>query len=181
MTSDNGESGMFAIRDARAIDAEGILPIHNDAVANTTAVWNEVQVDLANRQAWIADRQAAGFPILVAIAADGGVLGYAAYGDWRAWSGYRHTVEHSVYVRGDQRGRGVGVALMERLIDRARDDGKHVMIAGIEAGNRASIRLHERLGFAEVGRMREVGAKFGTWLDLVFMQLRLDERAAPDG
>lgn len=161
------------IRDAVAADLGGIRDIYNDAVANTTAIWNETLVDVANRAAWLKAREAAGFPVLVALSDGGEVVGYASFGEWRAFDGYRHTVEHSVYVRGDQRGGGIGRALMIALIERAEALGKHVMIAGIETGNLASIRLHEKLGFVQTGHMREVGTKFGRWLDLTFMQLIL--------
>ncbi len=109
------------------------------------------------------------------------VAGYASFGDWRPFEGFRHTVEHSVYVRADRRGAGVGKALMGELIVRARGLGKHVMVAGIEAGNAGSIALHKQLGFEEVGLMRQVGTKFGAWLDLAFLQLQLDTRSDPDG
>ncbi|MCC8392477.1 N-acetyltransferase family protein [Paraburkholderia sp. MMS20-SJTR3] len=168
------------IRDAGAPDLERITAIYNDAVANTTAIWNDKVVDLANRAAWLADRQKAGYPVLVALDEQGVTLGYASFGDWRAFDGYRHTVEHSVYVHGDARGKGIGRALMEALIERARAIGKHVMVAGIEANNTGSIQLHEKLGFTHVGRLNEVGMKFGKWLDLAFMQLTLDSRPTPD-
>lgn len=168
------------IRDAIPADMEGVTAIYNDAVEHTTAIWNETKIDTANRLAWLADRQRAGYPVLVAVDAAGGVLGYASFGDWRAWDGYRHTVEHSVYVRADQRGNGIGKALMLALIDRAREIGKHVMVAGIEAGNIGSIRLHEKLGFEHVGLLKQVGSKFNVWLDLAFLQLTLDVRTVPD-
>lgn len=168
------------IRDAEDRDLRGVTEIYNDAVRHTTAIWNETEVDLANRRAWHADRLRLGYPVLVAVDADGTVLGYASFGDWRAFDGYRHTVEHSVYVHGDRRGGGIGKALMLALIDRARAIGKHVMVAGIEAGNAPSIRLHERLGFTKVGYLPEVGTKFGRWLDLAFLQLVLDDRTTPD-
>lgn len=168
------------IRDAGAEDIGGITAIYNDAVARTTAIWNEVTVDAANRLAWLHDRQRAGYPVLVATGPDGAVLGYASFGDWRAWDGYRHTVEHSVYVAASARGQGLGEALMIALIARARAIGKHVMVAGIEAQNSGSIRLHEKLGFDHAGHLSQVGTKFGKWLDLTFMQLRLDARSAPD-
>ena len=161
------------IRDADPADIEGITAIYNDAVLHTTAIWNETTVDADNRQAWLAERQRAGYPVLVAIDEKTNVLGYASFGDWRAWEGYRHTVEHSVYIRSDQRGKGIGQGLMRELIKRARILGKHVMVAGIEAGNTGSIRLHEKLGFEQVGHLKEVGTKFGKWLDLVFLQLTL--------
>ena len=168
------------IRDATEQDLPAIRAIYNDAVLNTTAIWNEQPVDLANRQAWFAARTQQGYPILVAENAAGAVVGYASFGDWRPFDGFRHTVEHSVYVRGDRRGHGIGRALLVALIERARDIGKHVMVAGIEAGNAGSIRLHEKLGFEQVGCLKQVGAKFGIWLDLVFLQLTLDARAVPD-
>ena len=170
----------FTLRDAEDGDAEGIAAIYNDAVETTTAIWNEVTVDAADRRAWMQARRAAGYPVLVVVDPTGAVAGYASFGDWRAFDGYRHTVEHSVYVRADARGAGLGRTLMEALIARARAIGKHVMVAGIEAGNAGSITLHERMGFERVGFMPQVGTKFGRWLDLAFLQLLLDTRADPD-
>ncbi|MBF8675068.1 N-acetyltransferase [Pseudomonas fulva] len=167
------------IRDALPADLPAILDIYNDAVRNTTAIWNETPVDLANRQAWFDARAQQGYPILVAV--DGAdVLGYASFGDWRPFEGFRHTVEHSVYVRSDQRGKGLGPALMIALIERAQGGGKHVMVAAIESGNAASVLLHERLGFVVTGQMPQVGVKFGRWLDLTFMQRVLNPGAEPD-
>lgn len=169
------------IRDAEDRDLVGITAIYNDAVEHTTAIWNETTIDVENRRAWRADRENTGYPVLVAVSDKGDVLGYASFGDWRAWDGYRHTVEHSVFVRADQRGGGIGKALMAALIERARDIGKHVMVAGIEAGNTGSIRLHEKLGFEHAGLLREVGTKFGRWLDLAFMQLTVNARTDREG
>lgn len=168
------------IRDAKETDLEAVMVIYNYAVEHTKAIWNEVTVDLENRRAWAAARHAQGYPILVAVDEDEQVLGYASFGDWRAFEGFRHTVEHSVYVRPDQHRAGIGQALMVALIERARALGKHVMVAGIEAGNQGSIRLHEKLGFKQVAMMPQVGTKFGEWLDLAFLQLQLDERRDPD-
>ena len=164
------------VRDATPADLPAVLAIYNDAVANTTAIWNDTLVDLANRQAWFDLRADQGYPILVAEDASGEVVGYASFGDWRPFDGYRHTIEHSVYVRNDQRGQGIGPRLMTVLIERARACDKHVMVAAIESGNLASIRLHERLGFLTTGQMPQVGTKFGRWLDLTFMQLMLEQR-----
>ncbi|MBA1190539.1 N-acetyltransferase [Pseudomonas entomophila] len=168
----------YHLRDALPDDLPDLLAIYNDAVLNTTAIWNETPVDLANRQAWFELRAAQGYPILVAVD-DSGVLGYTSYGDWRPFEGFRYTVEHSVYVRGDQRGKGLGPVLMEALIERARVGGKHVMVAAIESGNAASIRLHERLGFVVTGQMVQVGVKFGRWLDLTFMQRIVGDDGVP--
>jgi len=163
----------YLIRDALETDLAGIREIYNDAVLSTTAIWNEQAVDLANRKAWFDLRQTQGYPILVAVDAADEVLGYSSFGDWRPFDGFRHTVEHSVYIRADQRGNGLGPLLMQALIERARTCDKHMMVAAIESGNTASIRLHERLGFATTGQMPQVGTKFGRWLDLTFMQLNL--------
>lgn len=162
----------FIIRQATLDDVSGILVIYNDAVANTLAIFNETMVDLANREAWFAGRKASGYPVLVA-ESDGNVLGYASYGDWRPFEGFRHSREHSVYVRSDVRGAGIGRALLSELIAYAREQNVHVLVAAIEASNEASIRLHESLGFIHNGRFHEVGQKFGQWLDLEFMQLKL--------
>jgi phosphinothricin acetyltransferase len=167
------------IRDAHAGDVPAILAIYNDAVQNTTAIWNETLVDEANRLAWLNGRQAQGYPVLVACDAQDQVLGYASFGDWRAFDGYRYTVEHSVYVASAARGQGVGRALMGELIARARALGKHVMVAAIEAGNQPSIALHRQLGFEPCGLMPQVGTKFGRWLDLAFLQLTLDQNTQP--
>ncbi|MBM3110671.1 MAG: N-acetyltransferase family protein [Pseudomonas sp.] len=170
----------YLIRDAGTADLPGIRDIYNDAVLNTTAIWNEQPVDLANRQAWFNARRAQHYPILVAAdSISDEVLGYASFGDWRPFEGFRHTVEHSVYIRNDQRGNGLGPTLMEALIERARACDKHVMVAAIESGNAASIRVHERLGFTLNGQMPQVGVKFGRWLDLTFMQLILNPGASP--
>lgn len=167
------------VRDAAYADLPGILAIYNEIIRTSSAVYTEQEASLVDRRAWLEARQEQGFPVLVAEdPADGSVLGYSTFGDFRPWPGYRHTVEHSVYVRADARGRGLGGALVERLFGRASALGKHVMVAGIDAANPASIRMHERLGFEQVGTLREVGTKFGRWLDLVFMQRFL---AAPAG
>lgn len=166
------------IRDAEAGDAAAILPIYNHAVTETTAVWNDIATDLAGREAWLAARRAAGFPVIVA-ESEGRVAGFGSFGEFRAFPGYRHTVEHSVYVDPDRHRRGIGRALLLALIERARGMGKHAMIGGIEAGNAASIALHEELGFRRVGLLPQVGTKFGRWLDLAFLQLTLDDRPTP--
>ena len=162
------------INEATESDLPEILEIYNDAVLNTTAIWNETPVSLDNRRAWLLERKAAGFPVLVARGPLDQLLGYATYGTWRSIEGFRHTVEHSVYVRSDKRGLGIGPQLLEALIARARDAGLHVMVAAVESENRASIRLHKRLGFEVTGQMPQVGRKFDRWLDLTFMQLILE-------
>ena len=170
----------YHIRDAVHADLPAIRDIYNDAVLNTTAIWNEQPVDLGNRQAWFSARHAQGYPILVIVDEANIALGYASFGDWRPFEGFRHTVEHSVYVHPEQRGKRLGPQLLAALIERARACGKHVMVAAIESGNGASIHVHKQLGFVTSARMPQVGIKFGRWLDLTFMQLQLDERSDPD-
>ncbi|WP_114045810.1 GNAT family N-acetyltransferase [Acidipropionibacterium virtanenii] len=171
------------IRDATAEDAAAIAEIYNHAIRHSTATWDTRTVDVANRRAWIADHQQAGDPVLVAVntetPGEKHILGYASYSQWRPFDGYRHTVEHSIYVHPDLHGGGTGTALMAAIIDRARARGVHVMVAGIDAANTGSIRLHERFGFSAVGHLPQVGVKFGGWLDLTFLQLTLDDRAEP--
>jgi phosphinothricin acetyltransferase len=157
------------IRPAGEADLPAILTIYNDAVAHTTAVWNDVVVDLDNRRNWFETRLAQNFPVLVAESGED-VAGYGSFGDFRAFNGYRFTVEHSVYVAAGARRRGIASALLTALTERARALGKHTMIAGIAGDNEPSIRLHLKHGFVETARMPEVGFKFDRWLDLVFMQ-----------
>ncbi len=167
------------IRDALDTDLAGILRIYNDAVENSTAIWNDRIVDLDNRRAWLAERHDQGYPVLVAIDEGGQVAGYASFGPWRPHDGFRHTVENSVYVSPDHRGSGIGRSLMKALIERARMLEKHVMVAFIESENRASVHMHQQLGFIHVGQMRQVGCKFGRWLDLTMMQLTLNRSSNP--
>ena len=165
---------MTLIRDATEDDLPRIVAITNHAIAHTTANWNYAPVTLEQRRAFLLARQARGFPVLVA-EDESGVTGFAAYGDFRAFDGYAHTVEHAIYVDPQAQGRGVGKALLAALIDRARHAGMHVMIGGIDAGNDISIALHRRFGFVETGRMPQIGRKFDRWLDLVLMQKMLEE------
>lgn len=163
---------MPLIRPATEADVPAILAIYNDAVAHSTAIWNETPSDLEGRRAWLRERQGRGFPILVADDA-GQVVGYASFGDFRPFEGYRITCEHSVYVAQGARRRGMGTALVAALIEEARKLGKQAMVGAIDAANADSIGLHEKLGFVEVARMPGVGTKFGRKLDLVLMQKTL--------
>jgi L-amino acid N-acyltransferase len=163
------------IRDAVECDVPGILEIYNDVIANSTAIYTEKPVSLPDRLAWFKARQEQKYPVLVATDATG-VLGFISFGDFRAWPCYQYSVEHSVHVRADRRGRGIGGALLEVIVPRASALGKHVLIAGIDADNRSSIKLHARAGFTHVAHFREVGRKFDRWLDLVFMQRFLNQQ-----
>src|SRR6185503_19825580 len=159
----------FTIEAAAPADIPAIAAILNDAILNSVAAWREAPLTEAEMSEWFEGRDR-DFAVLVARGGDGSVLGYASYGGFRAYSGYRHTVEHSVYVRGDARGQGVGAALLARLVTRARAQGLHVMVGALQAGNAASLALHAGQGFVETARMPEVGRKFDGWLTLVFVQ-----------
>jgi phosphinothricin acetyltransferase len=161
-----------AIAAASRRDLPEILAIYNEVIRNSTAVYSEVEFTPERGEAWFGAKVDQGFPFLVARDATG-VVGFGSFGDFRAWPCYRYSVEHSVHVRADCRGKGIGRALLLALIECARAMHKHVIIAGIDADNRTSIGLHESLGFQRVGHLREVGHKFGRWLDLVFLQLML--------
>lgn len=166
------------VRPATEDDLTQILDIHNDAIRRLDAIWSEAEETLADRQAWLDDRNANGFAVLVA-EKDGNILGHASYGTYRSRSGYRKTVEHSVYLRDEAQGRGVGKALMEALIDDARRKGFHLMVAVIDAKNEGSIAFHQRMGFEMAGRLPQAGFKHGRWLDQVNMVLLLNDDPAP--
>jgi len=157
------------IRDAVEADLPGVLEIYNEVIANSTAIYAEDPSSLEDRLTWFRARREQQYPVLVAVQQEE-VLGFTSFGDFRAWPCYGYTVEHSVHVRVDQRGRGLGRHLLQALIPRAEALGKHVLIAGIDADNAPSLRLHQSMGFEKVAHFREVGRKFDRWLDLVFMQ-----------
>lgn len=161
---------MIQIRDAVHADLPALLAIYNDAVLNTTAIYDETLRTLEGEERWFAAKREQDLPVLVAVAADGTVTGFASYGPFRPFPGFRETVENSVYVDPAHRGLGVGRALLGPLIERARARGLHAMVAGIDADNAVSLRLHAAFGFTKVAHMPEVGIKFGRRLDLVFMQ-----------
>ena len=150
-------------------DLRDILAIYNEIIRNSTAVYSEEEFTPARGEAWFDAKMQQGFPLIVA-RDESGITGFGTFGEFRAWPCYRHSVEHSVHVRADRRGHGIGRALVVDLLARAAADARHVMIAGIDADNAVSIGLHRSLGFVSVGHFREVGRKFGRWLDLEFMQ-----------
>lgn len=149
--------------------------MYNRAVRETTAIFDTAQSDLAGRRAWIEKRQRDGFPVLVALI-DGALAGFASFGEFRAGEGYRSTVGNLIYVDPAQQRTGIGRALLTALVDRARVSGKHSILAEIAAENLGSIALHRALDFREVGRLPQAAEKFGSWHDLVFFQIILNER-----
>ncbi|WIB61248.1 N-acetyltransferase family protein [Curtobacterium sp. MCLR17_007] len=160
------------VRDCEPRDLDVVHALHVDATLHTTAVWQDEPESREWFDTWFAQRRAAGFPVLVA-EVDGVVAGYVTYGPFRPRPGYRHTVEHSVYVRSGYRGRGIASTLMHALMAHARQHDVHVVMAAICSENTGSIALHERLGFEVVAVLPEVGRKFDRWLDLTLMLLPL--------
>jgi len=163
------------LREAEPGDLPAIAAILNHEIASGTASWTETPKSDADMAGWLAERRAGGFPVLVA--EEGGeVVGYASFGPFRKGEGYRATVEHSVYVAGSARRRGIARLLMERLIAAAKAAGMLRMVGGVSADQHGSLELHRRLGFGEQGRLKGVGQKRGKRLDLVLMVLALDEQ-----
>ncbi len=159
------------IIDANESHLPGIVAIFNHAVRETFSIWSETETTLDQRKAWLAARNGAGFPVIVAVdpVQSGDVLGYGSFGVFRDFPGYVKTVEHSVYVAPAAQRRGVGLALLAELVRRAQVKGLAAMVGGIDSANEASIALHSQAGFEVQGNLKGVGRKFGKNLDLVFM------------
>lgn len=161
---------MIAVRQANENDLPAMLELYNHIIVNTTAVWHDEPHTLEMRKEWFAQRKQQGFPVFVAVENEK-LLGFSTIGPFRPWPGYRYTVENSVYVAADSRGKGVANLLMPELINAAKELKLHAIVAGIEASNEASIKLHNKFGFVEVAHFKEVGFKFNRWMDLKFLEL----------
>jgi len=168
----------ITIRAATEDDLQQILDIYNDAILNTTSVYNYKPHTLEMRREWFHHKQEGNFPVLVA-EQEGKVAGFSTYGPFRIWAAYKYTAEVSVYVHPEHRGKGIAKLLYPPLFDLARRQQLHVLVAGIDANNEVSIRLHRHFGFTEAGLFKQVGYKFGKWLDLFFMQLILSTPEHP--
>ena len=161
------------VRDAEPRDLEAMRAIYNEVLAGSTAIFSDTERTAADQANWFKERCEHNWPVIVALS-EGALVGYATYGSFRAWPGYRHTVENSIYLAPHVRGRGLGTQLLRALLDRARAQKFHAVIAGIDGENLVSMRLHEKLGFVKVGHLRQVGRKFERWLDLVFYERLLE-------
>jgi phosphinothricin acetyltransferase len=162
---------LYKIRPAAADDAEAIRAIRNDVIEHSTAMWTTQLLTAQDGTTWL-EENVARRSVYVA-EAFGDVIGFANWAPWRPKDGYRHTVEDSVYLVTGHQGRGIGAELLRTLIAGASESDAHVMMACIEATNAPSVALHARQGFEVVGTAREVGTKFGRWLDLTMMRLAL--------
>lgn len=167
------------IREATAKDLVDILGIYNDAIVNTTAVYDYKVHTLEERKQWYEKKQQEGHPLLV-VEKNGKVAAFATFGSFRAWPAYKYTIEHSVYVHRNCRGQGLATQLMKELITIANDREYATLVAGIDAANKGSIKLHEKLGFTYSGVIKKAGYKFGKWLDLAFYQLELKGPKTPE-
>jgi L-amino acid N-acyltransferase YncA len=156
-----------------------ILDLLNEAIEHSTALYDYRPRSPESMVSWFKAKEAGRFPVVGLEGHDGELLGFASYGPFRAWPAYKYSVEHSVYVHREHRGRAIGTALMRRLIEVATDQQYHVMVAGIDVTNTVSIAMHEKLGFVHAGTIRQVGFKFGRWLDLAFYQLTLQTPDEP--
>ena len=156
-----------------------ILDILNEQIRTSTAVYEYAPRTPDSMIGWFKAKEVRDYPVIGVEDEHGTLMGFASYGVFRERPAYKYTVEHSVYVHQDHRGKGLGLALMERLIDAARAQDLHVMVGGIDATNAVSIALHEKLGFVHAGTIRESGFKFGQWLDLAFYQLTLQTPRQP--
>jgi L-amino acid N-acyltransferase len=158
------------IREGVEADLPELLSIYNDIILHTTAVYDYEPHTMDMRKQWWDTKRQQGFPVFVAMH-EGKIVGFSSIGPFRAWAAYKYSVENSIYVAAEARGKGIGKLLLPPLIEAAKKLQLHTIIAGIDATNEASLKLHKSFGFKEVAHFREVGWKFGRWLDLKFLQL----------
>ncbi|MFI5128783.1 MAG: GNAT family N-acetyltransferase [Chitinophagales bacterium] len=161
---------MINIREAIEDDLSQLLAIYNEIILHTTAVYDYEPHTLEMRKQWFESKKQQGFPVYVAVERER-ILGFSSIGPFRAWAAYKFSVENSVYVAAESRGKGIGKLLIPPLIEATRKLQLHTIIASVDATNESSLRLHRSFGFEEVAHFKEVGWKFERWLDLKFLQL----------
>jgi phosphinothricin acetyltransferase len=169
----------MTIADCDRSRAPEILAILNDAIEHSTALYDYQPRPLSAMAGWFDVKERGAYPVIGAIDDSGRLLGFASYGQFRAWPAYKYSVEHSLYVAAGHRGQGIGTALLTAILERARTQQYHNVIGVIDADNAASIALHERFGFERCGLIRHAGYKFGRWLDLAFYQKLLETPTEP--
>jgi phosphinothricin acetyltransferase len=153
--------------------AKAILGIFNEAIVNSTALYDYKPRTMEMMTAWFDTKSKGKYPVIGIENDAGELIGFGSYGTFRAWPAYKYSVEHSVYVDVRFRGQGVGKLILQEVIAAAQRQGYHVLVGAIDADNSASISLHKRLGFVHCGTIRQAGFKFGRWLDLALFQLIL--------
>ncbi|MCD8504609.1 MAG: N-acetyltransferase family protein [Burkholderiaceae bacterium] len=163
-----------AIKDCQlSADIPEIQHILNEVIKSSTALYDYEPRSLEQVRAWATQKISAGLPLRGAFNTDGQLIGFATFGPFRPQPAYKYTVEHSVYVKSGHHGQGIATALMSDLLKRAEIDQYHVVVGCIDADNRASIALHEKLGFEHCGTVKQAGFKFGRWLNAAFYQKTL--------
>jgi len=175
------ESTMRIVECSLSRHATAILDLFNEAILNTTALYDYQPRLPDTMSSWFRGKEAGRYPVVGAETASGELMGFASYDRFRPHPAYKYTVEHSVYVNVEHRRSGVATRLMQELINVARRQDYHVVVGGIDTHNVPSIALHEKLGFTYAGTIQHAGFKFGRWLDLAFYQIVLDTPANPVG
>jgi phosphinothricin acetyltransferase len=159
--------------------SEPILAIFNDAIVNSTALYDYKPRTLTMMATWFENKAKGNFPVIGAVTDTGELMGFGSFGTFRAWPAYKYSVEHSVYVAANFRGRGLGKILLQEVVNAVEAQGYHMTVGVIDAKNAISIALHRRLGFEHAGTLRHAGFKFGRWLDIDFYQRILAAPATP--
>jgi len=160
--------------------AEQILDILNDAICHSTALYDYKPRTITDMQTWFEVKNQHHYPVIGLVDDHNTLLGFATYGTFRTFAAFKYTVEHSLYIHKDYRGKGLGKLLLQELIKHATAQNLHCLIAGIDATNTASITLHKQAGFTDCGTIKQAGYKFAQWLDLTFYQLLLPTPAEPN-
>jgi phosphinothricin acetyltransferase len=169
----------FELRPCTEKQLPEILDIYNDAILHSTALYDYKTRTMDMMQTWYADKLKGRYPVVGAFDQNNTLLGFATYGKFRVQPAYKYTVEHSVYVRQDKRGGGIGKILLREIVKKAGEQDFHVMMGVIDASNTVSMNLHEKEGFIQTGIIKEAGYKFGRWLDAAFYQLILNTPEYP--
>lgn len=157
-----------------------ILDIFNDAILNSTALYDYKPRTMDNMKVWFEVKEKNNFPVIGLINEQNILLGFGSYGTFRVWPAYKYTVEHSLYIHPNYRGQGLGKILIGEILKNAERQNLHCLIAGIDSTNQASINLHTSFGFDFSGRIKHAGFKFNKWLDLDFYQLLLSTPSHPN-
>jgi len=170
----------FNIRPCSEDQLPEIMAIFNEAILHSTALYDYNPRTMEVMLSWWSDKQKGNYPVIGIFNPANLLLGFATYGSFRIRPAYKYTVEHSVYVRADQRGKGLGTLLLKEIVKKAKEQDYHVLIGGIDASNKESIMLHEKEGFTFCGILHQTGYKFGRWLDLAFYELILSTPKYPE-